>query len=434
MTLDTKSGATRRSSMGVWACFLVVAGCGSDNAADGSSFGSGGSSTGSAGAVSTGGGPLLGNAGTNGLINSGTDGGGGGCQSMSQCETGKICEAASRACVAGGSCAMHKDCGLGAFCNNGACAPSVTGSPCTDATNCTSDEMCTGGFCGCVGDKYGAEKVPPNVLIVLDRSDSMNAAITGGSKWTVAQSAIASLLTAQGANINFGFAAYPGTDQKCTMGAACTAGAVVVDPGPATATPINTYLGAAATCHYGTPTGEMLTMLTTYKGLADTMRPNYILLITDGQSTCNDPVPVVTTLAGQTPPVKTFAVGFGSEVDPAQLDKIAMQGGTAVMGGAHSYYQADDAASLGKALTAIAGSVLSCTYTLSKDPADLTKLFVYFDTAAILRDTTKMVGWDYDATSKQLTFYGTDCASLQNGKVKDLVIVYGCPQPPSDVH
>jgi hypothetical protein len=36
--------------------------------------------------------------------------------------------------------------------------------------------------------------------------------------------------------------------------------------------------------------------------------------------------------------------------------------------------------------------------------------------------------------SKQVTFYGADCGSLQNGAVEDLIMVCRYPRPPTGVH
>jgi hypothetical protein len=320
------------------------------------------------------------------------------------------------------------DCGAAAYCGaDGKCAPSETGSPCAGDGNCISGETCTGGFCGCGGVTYNATKVAPNVLIVLDRSSSMNDNITGGTKWSVAKAAIADLLTAHASEIRFGLALFPGQDLSCATGGNCQAGHVFVDPGDATSSSINGDLGSAQTCSFGTPTAEELTALESYAGLKDAVHPNYILMVTDGQPTCADPVPVVTALRGQSPPVKTFVVGFGSAVDPTVLNNMAQAGGTAIAGGPPYYYVAGDAASLGAAFAAIAGSVFSCTYTLSGVPPDLGKLYVYENQQAISRDTAHGNGWDYDAATNQVTFYGAACTALQSGQVTDLTIVYGCP-------
>ncbi|HEY3359918.1 MAG TPA: vWA domain-containing protein [Polyangia bacterium] len=356
------------------------------------------------------------------------DAGGGACTTAAECG-GAVCDPATHTCTTVVPCTGHAECGLAAHCGaDGTCAPSVTGSPCAADGNCTSGESCTGGFCGCGGQSYAASKVPPNVLIVLDRSSSMNDAIAGGTKWSVAKAAIADLLAAHGGEIRFGLALYPGQDQTCATGQSCGAGAVFVDPGDATAvSSINTFLGGAHTCSFGTPTAEELTALESYAGLEDAGRANYILLITDGQSTCNDPIPVVTALQSQTPAVKTFVVGFGSSVDPVELNGMAQEGGTAIAGGPPYYYVAGDAASLGAAFATIAGSVLSCSYTLSGVPPDLDKLYIYENQQPISRDTAHAGGWDYDAATNQVTFFGAACQALQSGQVTDLTIVYGCP-------
>jgi len=349
------------------------------------------------------------------------------CGSSFQCAPGQICNPATNGCVTQLGCAGHGDCGKGAYCADGLCVQSKTGSPCSTTDNCMPSESCVGGFCGCKGQSYQAQNVAPNVLIVLDRSSSMNDNISGGTKWAIAKKAITDLLASQAGKIRFGFALYPGTNEACSSGGDCQAGKVFVDPGDSTAAQINTVMSAAHTCSFGTPTAEMLTALLAYQGLKDPARPNYILLVTDGQSTCKDPVPVVTSLRGQVPEVKTFAVGFGSSVDATELNNVAQKGGTAIAGGPPYYYVASDAASLSGAFATIAGQVLTCVYTLSEKPTDLSQLYVYQSKQPVARDTTHAGGWDYSASTNQITFYGAACQALQSGKVSDLVIVYGCP-------
>jgi hypothetical protein len=355
------------------------------------------------------------------------DGGGGACASTEQCAAGTVCNPASHVCVTTVTCSTHEQCGAGAYCaSSGTCAHSDTGSPCSADTNCSSGEACKGGYCGCGGETYGATSVPPNVLIVEDRSSSMTESITGGTKWQVAKQAIATLLATYGTKIRFGLALFPGTDQACTNNQSCQGGGIFIDVGDNQASQINAFLASANTCT-GTPTAEMLTQVVSYAGLKDTTRPNYVLLITDGGSNCADPIPVVTTLMSQTPPVKTFAVGFGESVTPAELNGIAQAGGTAIAGGPPYYYVASDAASLGAAFAAIAGSVVSCTYALSSVPPDVNKLYVYENQVLVPRDTTHTNGWDYDSATNHVTFYGAACTQLQSGAVTDLTIVYGCP-------
>ena len=140
---------------------------------------------------------------------SGTSSGGSGpgeCAQATDCPGDAVCDPATGQCTSGLSCAAHTDCGSGAFCDAGTCRDSMPGGPCDDTPNCVSGETCTGGVCGCGGALYGADNVPPNVLIVLDRSGSMNEQITGGTKWDIGRQAINGLVTTYGGGVFFGLA------------------------------------------------------------------------------------------------------------------------------------------------------------------------------------------------------------------------------------
>jgi hypothetical protein len=366
--------------------------------------------------------------GNNGGNNTEPDASGGACTSTADCPGNEVCEPGTGRCVNAVPCQGHDDCAQGSHCAPaGECTRSTTGSPCGDDTHCAAGQTCTGGFCGCDGEAYSATSVPPNVLVVLDRSSSMNDSITGGTKWTVAKQAIANILSAQGDQVRFGLNLYPGYNLSCNQGSSCGPGFTVVDPDVATAAAINESLGGANTCSFRTPTAENLEALVGYAGLQDTSRGNYVLLVTDGQSTCADPVAQVTALRNQIPEVKTFVVGFGNGVDADELNAMATAGGTAIAGGPPYYYVASDAASLAEAFATIAGTVLSCSYTLSDAPPDVSALYVYQDGVSVPHDPTQMNGWDYDPATNQVTFYGASCAGLQSGDVQDLAIVYGCP-------
>jgi hypothetical protein len=353
------------------------------------------------------------------------------CARADECESGLVCDPASAECDDDVDCTMNSQCGPGAICSGGTCEQNVPGGPCTTDSECVSGEACIGGTCveGCGGELYSADSVPPNLLIVLDRSGSMNDEIGGDSKWNIARNAIYNFFSTYAGQIRFGLSLYPGTDQSCDQGMTCGPGFLTVPIGPGTEPAIEAYLMGAGTCSFRTPTAEELGILIDYPGLEDTMRANYILLITDGMANCEDPVPVVTALRNQMPEIKTFVVGFGGEVDPQQLTDMAVAGGTE-RAGTPAYYQADDAASLRNAFATIAGSVLSCEYTLSAVPPDPDQLYVFLDGRLVARDPMHGGGWDHETGTNRLTFYGATCDDLQSGRVTDLVIVYGCPDFP----
>lgn len=344
------------------------------------------------------------------------------CSSTVECSGGQVCDPSTGSCTADPvSCDEHPDCGPAAFCSEGGvCEANATGGPCSGDTGCIPGESCTGGFCGCEGDQFVAEAVPPNVLIVLDQSGSMDNTVGGKSKWDIAVDAVDALVTDLGTSVRFGLVLYPG------VGAQCTPGAVSVDVATATGAAITSALASSAPGGQ-TPIGDTLAPLVDYPGLEDPQHPGYVLLITDGEETCDgDGVAAVTALRNQTPEIKTFVVGFGGGVDPAALNDMAVAGGTELPGDP-KYYQADDAASLSAAFADIAGEVLSCSYALSGSPASADDLHVYFDGMAIPRDPGQSDGWDYDLDTDRITFYGPACEALQSGTIGDLVIVHGCP-------
>ena len=57
-----------------------------------------------------------------------------------------------------------------------------------------------------------AESVPPNLLVVLDRSCSMTAMVGGQTKWQIAVAALSTMTTAYGGKIRFGLTLFPDLD------------------------------------------------------------------------------------------------------------------------------------------------------------------------------------------------------------------------------
>lgn len=355
------------------------------------------------------------------------------CDAANDCAGGLVCDPGASVCAESGDlvCASDEDCGAGAVCReDGSCVRVDPGGACVEDAECPGGS-CVGGFCGCGGDMYSAEGLPANVLIAIDRSGSMNDSPTGDedgdSKWEIAQQAVAQLLASYGDQIRFGLMLWPGEDESCDEGEDCGTGAVFVDVGDGTAQAINDVLSRAGTCSFGTPIGANVQLVAGYAGLTDATRANYLLLVTDGNETCDgDGLAGVTGLRALVPEVRTFVVGFGGEVDRDALGEMAAAGGTA-RAGDPAYFQADDAVQLEDAFLTIGGSVLSCSYVLDQAPPDDDDLSVYIDREVSPRDATHTEGWDYDSATNQMTFFGATCTGLQDGTAGELLIVYGCP-------
>ncbi len=357
---------------------------------------------------------------------------GGGCTKASDCQAPKVCDPSTNACSAAIACTGHAQCGKGGICEAGTCVQNTPLGICETDDNCLGEGTCSQGHCGCGGQFFSADSIAPNVLIAMDRSNSMTEQIAGDgkSKIEIAKQAIHDLLASTSSSVQWGLKLWPGDNESCSDGPTCGTGHVFVDVGPATTDAINTVLGNANTCTKKTPIGNALGSLAGYAGLQDAGRANYVVLITDGIENCGgDGVAAATALRGQSPEVKTFVIGFSGnkdEVNPVQLKAIAEAGGTALASDP-GYYQANDAAGLAAAFQSISGKVLSCSYSLSGVPEDLSLLYIFFDGVEVERKMDHSGGWDFDPSLQQLTFYNDSCLSLQQGLVTDLRIAYGCP-------
>ncbi len=204
---------------------------------------------------------------------------------------------------------------------------------------------------------------PPSVVVVLDRSSSMNGAIPGGAtKWAAAQAALDHMLARYEQSIGFGLMTFPRPD-------ACGPGRLDVPPAVGQRGAIGMALTAPPPM-YGnwTPLGETLaaaadpTWMTGYV-------PDAVVVITDGFQWCSpyDPaqreLPKRAVRELRARGIRTFVVGFGAAVDEEALATMAVLGGTAPAGcdatggdaaQRRCYYQADDAGALAGALMTIA--------------------------------------------------------------------------------
>lgn len=344
----------------------------------------------------------------------------GGCGA--DCVAPRHCGASSRKCLGEDGCAADGDCAGGHLCDLG------------------SGKCEIGGECG--QKQFEFEHVAPNVLILLDRSGSMDDDADGDTRWNVAKKAILAVTTDNDEKIRFGLATY----SACLPGG-CSAGSVVVPIAPNNAGSINDFLATTVDqgskdgqgmtsegkirylCDSGDPetsTGKSLDALVGEKSLLDGARTNAVILLTDGKETeecvdgCDGPCGAERLLA-QSPPVKTFVIGLGVNKDA--IDEIAKSGGTT------EAVAANNLSELSRAFGQVATAVASCDYQLGSSPPDAEQLFVFFndDPAGVPNDAAE--GWSYEGSTRLLEFHGRACEELRSGSVKDLDVVFGCAKP-----
>lgn len=316
----------------------------------------------------------------------------------------------------------------------------------------------TGGNCGQAS--VPIEAVPPDVLIIEDKSGSMNnddndqscstrngSGCGTNSKWSQMVSAVSGVVTSTDKQINWGLKFFS-DDNACDASHAPVVG-VASGTGMSIATTLQN-----TTANGNTPTRDAVTTGAAYLAGVKDSNPKYILLATDGLPNC----PV--GCAGMTMPsqscgmtdnpsedmaatqavadalskygIKTFVIGVGN-VSAAQntLNNFAMAGGLAQTGAATSYYAATDPQALENALNALVGAVFSCQVSLSSAPTGFTNVAVSAQdqsmggkNIAIPQDATN--GWSFDANKQNILLNGDSCTKLKNGVYTNLGFVYAC--------
>lgn len=212
----------------------------------------------------------------------------------------------------------------------------------------------------------------PNLAIVLDKSDSMLGDLAGNTppqagmktRWQIAKGGLATVLNTYDGQLPIGLALYP-TDNSCA-----TSGFRVA-PAYNTKNAINTVLVADPQVGAGTPTCGAVQSVAQDPAMKDATRGQYILLVTDGDPNCTNcgaaspiagTVAAIAAAAAQSPPIKTFVIGFGGNLPSGlktNLDMMARAGGMPNPDPTYDYYPAESEAALLGALDSILKTITS---------------------------------------------------------------------------
>lgn len=320
--------------------------------------------------------------------------------------------------------------GTGATSGTGAGGSSVPPPPSADGHNCGLQQ-------------YGLVNVPPDLLIILDKSGSMaddemdnpcgrNAAMCV-SKWTDMTTGLDMVVGQTDTTIRWGLK-YFSTDNGCGVAAGA---AVPIGPGSSmaiTRSIMGTRPGGS------TPTAAAVTSGATYlMGLTDP-NPKYILLATDGEPNCGagaaktsdddaagaEAAVSMAAMAG----IPVFVVGVGNVATAVTtLDQLAVNGGRP-QATEPKYYPAASTADLVSVLTKIGGQITSCTFSLGKAPPDPTNIAVNAINAAgmstrLMQSMTN--GWEYGAGMTSIELFGAACDNVKSKATANVQAVFGCP-------
>jgi hypothetical protein len=311
-----------------------------------------------------------------------------------------------------------------------------TGSAGSTGTNPTPD----GANCGL--QQYGLENVPPDLLIIEDKSGSMGNDFTDTkcmrgvmcmTKWAATVPGINMVVGATDTTIRWGLK-YFSTDGGCGVadGAAVPIGA---GTGPAIA------MSLARTDPGGsTPTRLAINSGVAYLQTVTDPNPKFILLATDGEPNCipgnkdaqadDSAGAVAAVTASLAAGIPVFVVGVGN-VAPAiaTLNMLADAGGKPQAGATH-YYPVGSTDELVSVLKTIGGMIASCSFGLGSVPPDPTNVGVYANgntAMKIPKDVTHANGWDYGSGMKSIVLYGAACDAVKSMTTKTIQAIYGCP-------
>jgi hypothetical protein len=301
--------------------------------------------------------------------------------------------------------------------------------------------------------------LPPDLLIVLDRSGSMMyPGLSGNSKWTDVSQAVVSTVTALQTQVRWGIELFP-TDN------ACGTGPIAVPVGDSNGPAIQAAIAAQGP-NGNTPTRDAIHQAAAYLAALSDPNPKYILLATDGGPNCfqnclcpagytwmlgsccqmvggalsciycplgdsDGPGAAQAVADAAAMGVHTFVIGIatGSDEDDV-LNALAQAGSEPRAGGPPDYYPVGTPGALVSVINAIAGQLASCTFPLTMTPPDPQLVGVVLDNQSVPRDPTHQDGWDFGPNNQSIILYGGWCQSVRLGTATQVRAVFGCPPVP----
>lgn len=326
----------------------------------------------------------------------------------------------------------------------------------------------------CGGDAVNAGQVPANLLLVIDRSESMLDTPAGfdEDKWTSLNDALATALEQLPATAALGLQLFPSPDDPDADNARCgmpSGGDLTVAvAGAEQAVPAVTMALDGATPVGSTPTAAALARAFDYfsAGPGFELPGNrFVLLATDGGPNCNPDLTCeadacTTNLDGDCPQavenccagaagdgclddeatleqvqslrdvgITTYVVGIPGSSDYADLlDELAIAGGAPTPEPSPRYYRVGDSAELAQVLNAITTQlVMTCDFQLAEQPPDPNKVNVFVDGEVVAQEGAD--GWEYDRSTSpySIVLKGATCERVQTDGAQSVRFEFGCP-------
>jgi hypothetical protein len=382
-------------------------------------------------------------------------------------------------------------CGTGTVCKSGRCVVGPTAGldasevviPPGDAGHDAGrvvNPVGDGGVQGCATDSTKAQKLPLDMYILLDQSDSMSESVQGGTKWDAVTGALKTFLGQPLTDVYAGLQYFPvtsgsGTCTKasCWSDSDCGAGC-----GPCSWFSCKGYSppgeDSCTASDYAKPDVEIAALPGVASAISDSIKlhspnsstptsaalqggidhaldwakshPQHVVIVvmaTDGEpmecdTDLNNIDAIATAGVSGSPKVLTFVIGVGSSLD--NLNGIASSGGTG------QAFMVDTGGDVNKqfldALNKIRGAALGCNYSIPKPQSgtpDYTKVNVQYTPGggapAYLPQVADKAqcpagkdAWYYDdpKTPQQIILCDSTCTKVEADSTGEVDVVLGC--------
>jgi Mg-chelatase subunit ChlD len=348
--------------------------------------------------------------------------------------------------------------------SNGGTIPGSGGSvPTSGGTAGTISVSGTGGTAGneCGVQTFNLERKPAEVLLVLDRSNSMedppdnyirpDGTPETAKKWDLIIPALLRVVEETNTMVSWGLKVFP----EGEFAGACVAGTVTptidVEIAENNAQAVMDRINATNNHGDGTPTGDAIQRAVDYLESRASVNDynRFILLATDGEPSCINvtetsgpgdddqatarPYAIDAIATAAVAKFNTFVVGVGTNKESAKdtLNAMALAGGET----ANCANPLDSCFFLGNsqdqlvgALRSIATVVSTCVFPLDAMAPDPNNVRVMLSGEKIERDSTRQNGWEYqDAAQTIVEVYGPACDNIKQTSAADVAIRFGCP-------
>ncbi len=303
----------------------------------------------------------------------------------------------------------------------------------------------------CASVDQPLNKLPPDILIVLDASGSMNQDVNNGdcggscgamSKWALLTPALNDVVMQTQGEVNWGLKMFADTDSTCGVAPNTVAVQIATNNAGAIASQIANRTDATGQVTMGsrTPTRLAENAAVNYLNTVQSQNPKFILLATDGQPNCaasgsnsadDTPGSVAAVTAAMAAGYPTFVVGISAPAGAANdaLNMMAVAGGYP-RAGSPQYYPVTSAAEFAAVLQTLVTIAGTCVFPVPEpqnSDTDRNHIGVKVNGNEIPQDTTHTNGWDYTSDAHTaVQIYGPNCDAIEAGNVQSVQVVFKC--------